>query len=206
MVFKPFKGHFLYSGARSSSGGGCMRGAGCWYFVFWKCVKKGYSSGRIDLPVPPNCLSIIITGTYFSPFQGVLHLSRGLSKAPQPYFCIILEFWIIFFIFYEWIILLNILDSIEWIFFWMNILDFVLDWILNWIIFRPDLMKKWIFKTSRPPQTWKPSESFLLSFHIFLSCKTVNCLSFFLTLCPSVLVRFSSPQIVLVHCRMSQFF
>ena len=96
MVFKPFKGHFLYSGARSSSGGGCMRGAGCWYFVFWKCVKKGYSSGRIDLPVPPNCLSIIITGTYFSPFQGVLHLSRGLSKAPQPYFCIILEFWIIY--------------------------------------------------------------------------------------------------------------
>jgi len=33
--------------------------------------------------------------------------------------------------------------------FWMNILDFVLNWILNWIIFRPDSMKKWIFKTYR---------------------------------------------------------
>ena len=30
--------------------------------------------------------------------------------------------------------------------FWMNILDFV----LNWIIFRPDSMKKWIFRTYRP--------------------------------------------------------
>ena len=45
--------------------------------------------------------------------------------------------------FFEWIILLNILDSIEWIFFWMNILDFVLNeyffewifWILFWIEF-----------------------------------------------------------------------
>ena len=45
----------------------------------------------------------------------------------------------------------------EWIFFWMNILDFV----LNWIIFRPNSMKKWIFKTyrtglatSKPPWLW----------------------------------------------------
>ncbi len=37
----------------------------------------------------------------------------------------------------------------EWIFFWMNILDFVLNWILNWIIFRPNSMKKWIFKMYR---------------------------------------------------------
>ena len=34
--------------------------------------------------------------------------------------------------------------------FWMNIRDFVLNWIFNWIIFRPDSMKKWIFKTDRP--------------------------------------------------------
>ena len=33
--------------------------------------------------------------------------------------------------------------------YWMNILDFVLNWILNWIIFRPDSMKKWIFKAYR---------------------------------------------------------
>ena len=35
--------------------------------------------------------------------------------------------------------------------FWMNILDFVLNWILNLMIFRPDSMKKWIFKKDRPP-------------------------------------------------------
>ena len=34
--------------------------------------------------------------------------------------------------------------------YWMNILDFVLNWILNWIIFRPNSMEKWIFKTDRP--------------------------------------------------------
>ena len=44
---------------------------------------------------------------------------------------------------------LGLLDSIEWIFFWMNILDFVLNWILNWIIFRSDSMKKWTFKTDQ---------------------------------------------------------
>ena len=92
--------------------------------------------------------SKIIQGTYFSSFQGVYYLYRGLRRAPKPYFCLILEFWIIFLIFYEWIILLNILDSIEWIFCWINILDFVLNWILNWI-FRPNSMKKWIFKTYR---------------------------------------------------------
>ena len=106
--------------------------------------------------VVAKCLKLIwnhsgiISGAYFSPFQGVYYLYRGLRRAPKPYFGLILEFWIIFLIFYEWMILLNILDSIEWIFFWMNILDFVLNWILNWIIFRPDSMKKWIFKTYRP--------------------------------------------------------
>ena len=34
--------------------------------------------------------------------------------------------------------------------FGMSIPDFVLNWILNWIIFRPDSMKKWNFKTDRP--------------------------------------------------------
>ena len=91
----------------------------------------------------------IISGTYFSPFQGVYYLYRGLRGAPKSYFGLILDFWIIFLIFCEWIILLNILNSIEWIFFWMNILDFNLNWILNWIIFRPNSMKKWIFQTYR---------------------------------------------------------
>ena len=87
--------------------------------------------------VVAKCLKLIwnhsgiISGAYFSSFQGVYYLYRGLRRAQKPYFGLILEFWIIFLIFYEWIILLNILDSIEWIFFWMNILDFV--WIEFWI-------------------------------------------------------------------------
>ena len=110
--------------------------------------------------VVAKCLKLIwnhsgiISGTYFSPFQGVYYLYRGLRRAPKPYFCLILEFWIIFLIFYEWIILLNILDSIEWIFCWINILDFVLNWILNWIMFRPDSMKKRIFKMYRQGLLW----------------------------------------------------
>ena len=114
-----------------------------WIFKKWLLVEM----------VVAKCLKLIwnqsgiISRTYFSPFQGVYYLYRGLRRAPKPYFCLILEFWIIFLIFYEWIILLNILDSVEWIFFWMNIFDFGLNWILNWIIFRPDSMKKWIFKT-----------------------------------------------------------
>ena len=65
----------------------------------------------------------IISGTYFSPFQGVYYLYRSLRRAPKSYFGLILDFWIIFLIFCEWIILLNILDSIEWIFrilFWIE--------------------------------------------------------------------------------------
>ena len=87
-------------------------------------------------------------GHYWDLFQSI---SGGLLpiQGPQegseaifwPYFGILNNFphflWMI--------ILLNILDCIEWIFCWINILDFV----LNWIIFRPDSMKKWIFKTYR---------------------------------------------------------
>ena len=91
----------------------------------------------------------IISGTYFSPYQGVYCLYRGHRRAPKPYFGLILEFWIISLNFFKWIILLNILDSIERIILWMNIPDFVFNRILNWIIFRPDSMKKWIFKTDR---------------------------------------------------------
>ena len=83
-----------------------------------------------SIMVVAKCLKLIwnqsgiISRTYFSPFQGVYYLYRGLRRAPKPYFCLILEFWIIFLIFYEWIILLSILDSVEWIF-----------WILVWIEF-----------------------------------------------------------------------
>ena len=62
-----------------------------------------------SMPVPkmvvPKCLKLIwnhsgiISGTYFSPFQVVFYLYRGLRRAPKPYFGLILEFWIIFLIF-----------------------------------------------------------------------------------------------------------
>ena len=132
-------------------------------YLFWMNILDFYKMNNFlnkhfgftlpaSIMVVAKCLKLIwnqsgiISRTYFSPFQGVYHLYSGLRKATKPYFGLILEFWIIFLIFCEWIILLNILDSIEWIFFWMNIPDFV----LNWIIFRPDSMKKWIFKTDQP--------------------------------------------------------
>ena len=78
----------------------------------------------------------------FQSISGVLDPYKGLWRAPKPYFGLLLEFWIIFLKFF-W---MN--SSIEYsVLYWMNILDFV----LNWIIFRPDSMKKWIFKTDRPP-------------------------------------------------------
>ena len=98
----------------------------------------------------------------FQSISGVYYLYLGLRRAPKPYFGLILEFWIISLNFFKWIILLNILDFIELIFFWMNIRDFVLNWILNGIIFRPNSMKKWIFKTYRPGLTW-PGQAILSS-------------------------------------------
>ena len=106
--------------------------------IFW--INILVFSLPLSKMVVAKCLKLmwnhsgIISGTYFSPFQGVYYLYRGLRRAPKSYFGLILDFWIILLIFCEWIILLNILDSIEWIFFWMNILDFV----FNWIIFRPN--------------------------------------------------------------------
>ena len=87
--------------------------------------------------------SEIIQGSLMGPNLVHFRGSFTYTGALGPYFGFILEFWIIFLIFYEWIILLNILDSIEWIYFWMNILDFVLNeyffewifWILFWIEF-----------------------------------------------------------------------
>ena len=67
------------------------------------------------------------------------------------------------FFFQSWLIILKVFwinnhiefPLLNWMnIFWMNILDFVLNWILNWIIFRPDSMKKWIFKKDCPPLTF----------------------------------------------------
>ena len=103
--------------------------------------------------VVPRCLKLIwnhwwiISGTYFSPFQGSITYTGASGGLRSHILASFGNFWIIFLIFLEWIILFNIADSIEWILFWMNIQDFV----LNWIIFRPNSMKKLIFKTDRQP-------------------------------------------------------
>ena len=120
----------------------------CFEWIFWIFIKWIIFWINILVLVCPHQkwlspnVSGIISGTYFSPFQGVFYLYRGLRTTQKPYFDLVLEFGTISLIFYEWIILLNILDSIEWIFFWMNISDFV----LNWIIFRPNSMKKGNFQ------------------------------------------------------------
>ena len=102
--------------------------------VVAKCLKLIWNHSRIP------------SGTYLSPFQGVSHLYRCLRRALKPYFGLIFEFWIIFFIFCEWIILLNISDSLEWIFR-----------ILFWIEFGIESFSgpiQWIFKKDRPPLVW----------------------------------------------------
>ena len=56
--------------------------------------------------VVAKCLKLIwnhsgiISGAYFSPFQGVYILFRGLRRAPKPNFGLILDFSIIFLIFF----------------------------------------------------------------------------------------------------------
>ena len=116
------------------------------WIIFWTnilvlvCLRQKWLSPNVS-----NSSEIIqesLVGPFSVHFRGSITYT-GASGGLRSH---ILEFWIIFLIFCEWIILLNILDSIEWIFIRMNILDFVLNWILNWIIFRPDSMKKWIFK------------------------------------------------------------
>ena len=152
----------------------------------------------------------IKSGTYFSPFQGVYYLYRGLRRAPKPYFGLILEFWIIVLNFFEWIILLNIQDSIEWIFFWMNILDFVLNWILNWIIFRPDSMKKWIFKTYRTGLfmggSFRPNSMKKMKFQNGSDraiCKRPAVIQIFNSACLSIEVGDHSGDIIILGCLFS---
>ena len=83
----------------------------------------------------------IISGAYFSPFQGVYYLYRGLRRAPKPYFGLILEYWIIFLFFSEWI------------FFWISwtlLNEYFFEWIF-WILF---WIEFWIESFLGPIQ-WK---------------------------------------------------
>ena len=89
--------------------------------VVAKCLKLIWNHSRIT------------SGTYFSPFQGVSHLYRGLRRAPKPYFGLILEYWIIFLFFSEWIFFWISWTLLNEYFFWMNILDFVLNWIESFL-------------------------------------------------------------------------
>ena len=85
----------------------------------------------------------IISGAFFSPFQGVYYLYRGLRRASKPYFGLMLEFWIIFLIFCEWIILLNILEPIEWIFFeWIFRILFWIESFLGPIQWKNEFSKR----------------------------------------------------------------
>ena len=52
-------------------------------------------------------------------------------------------------------IFFNFLYSIKWLFFWMNISDFVLSLILNWIIFRRDSMN-FQKRSPTPISKWIP--------------------------------------------------
>ena len=130
----------------------------CFVWIFWIFVKWIIFWTNILVLVCPrqkwlspnvSNSSEIIQGSLVGPisvhFRGSL-IYTGASGGLRSY--ILALFWnfekkIPHFL--EWIILLNILDSIERTFFWMNFLDFV----LNWIIFWPDSMKKLIFKTDR---------------------------------------------------------
>ena len=112
-----------------------------WIFVKWIIFSKNIlvlilSRLKRLLPNVSNS-SEIIQGSLVGPISvHFRYLCRGIRGAPRPCFGLILEYWIFFLFFCEWIILLNILASIEWIFFWINIQDFVLNWILNWAILK----------------------------------------------------------------------
>jgi len=81
----------------------------------------GFSLPAFNMVVA-KCLKLIwndsgiISGTYFIPLQGVYYLYRGLRRTPKLYFVILNNF--------PHFIWMNILDSIEWIF-----------WVLFWIVF-----------------------------------------------------------------------
>ena len=112
--------------------------------VWKKCLSFSLPASKM---VVAKCLKLIwnhsgiISGAYFSPFQGVYYLYRGLRRAPKPYFGLILEYWIIFLFFSEWI------------FFWISwtlLNEYFFEWIF-WILF---WIEFWIESFLGPIQ-WK---------------------------------------------------
>ena len=129
-------------------------------YLFWMMLK--------DIPVfycphqkqsSPNVSnsSEIFQGSLVRPisvhFRGpwpIQELQEGSEAIFWPYSLVLNDFPPCF---VEWIIPLNILDFIKWIFFWMNILDFV----LNWIVFNVQCLIQWK-KLKSPPLTRKHKE------------------------------------------------
>ena len=129
----------------------------CFEWTFWIFIKWIICWTNILVLVCPNYKWLspnvsnsseitqgsLVVPTYFSPFQGVYYLNRGLRRAPKPYFGLILEFWIICLNFFEWIIVLNILDSIEWIFFeWIFRILFWIESFLGLIQWKNEFSKR----------------------------------------------------------------
>ena len=93
------------------------------YFKKWIIFLNIYSGFSLPASkmVAEKCYKLISNNLAgpFKSISGVLDPYRGLT--------ILSPFIEIFNLNFEWIVLLNILYSIEWIFVWMNILDFVLN-------------------------------------------------------------------------------
>ena len=130
-------------------------------YLFWMNMLDSYKMNNFwnkyfgfSLPaskiVVARCLKLIwnhsgiINRTYFSPSQGVSYLYMGLRRAPKPYFGIILEVWIIFLIFFECVILLKILDSMDWIFQILFSIEFWIESLLG-----ASKVQTWGFSGSR---------------------------------------------------------
>ena len=98
------------------------------YILILVCLRQKLSPKNVS-----NSSQIIqesFIGAFSVHFRGPWPIQRPMEGSKT----ILLSFIGIFNLNFEWIVLLNILYSIEWIFVWMNTLDFV----LNWIIFWPD--------------------------------------------------------------------
>ena len=110
------------------------------------------------MPVPkmvvPKCLKLIwnhsgiISGTYFSLSQGVYYLYRGLRRAPKLNFGLILDFSIIFLIFFRPGLFLvtqtDIDTTLAYPFHQKHICAYLRYWDENWFLWGAKRTRKWI--------------------------------------------------------------
>ena len=123
-----------------------------WIFIKWimfwtnilvlVCLRQKWLSPNVSNSSEITHGSLVgPISVHFSGLLPILGPQEGSAAITWPHLGILNNFPHFFF-------LSNSIEYSE--LYWMNIPDFVLNWILNWIIFRPDSMKKWIFKTYRP--------------------------------------------------------